>query len=107
MKLYACRMQNDASFSQCKGYFEPDTALYEQIRQNPGSFVWDHNGYTFEDEWTGEYYMYSEGLFSCRVKFNHILHMNGKEDHPDLVDLVIYLRTDADGEYKIFAMETK
>ncbi len=106
MKLYACRMQNDASFSDCKGYFEPDTPLYEQIRANPGSFVWEHDGYSFEDEWTGEYYMYESGVMRCHVKFNHILHMKGKEDHPDPVDLVLYMRADDSGKYKIFAMET-
>ncbi len=106
MKMYACRMQNDASFSDCKPYFEPGADVYERIRKNPASFVWDHDGYDFEDEWTGEYYKYSDDVFRCHVKFNHILHKKGKPDHPDPVDLILYLRADEDGDFKIYDMET-
>ncbi len=105
MEKYACRMQNDATFNDCKKYFEPDTQLYANIKANPGSFVWEHDGYSFEDEWCGEYYMYDTGVIRCRVKFNHILHKKGKEDHPDPVDMTVYLRQ-TDGEYLIYAMET-
>ncbi len=106
MKMYARRIQNDASFSECKPYFEPGTDVYERIRKNPASFVWDHDGYSFADEWTGEYYMYSDGVFRCHVKFNHILHKKGKPDHPDPVDLILYLRVGEDGVYRIYDMET-
>lgn len=106
MKLYARRMQADAEFSQCKKYFEADTDLYKQIKANPGSFVWEHDGYRFEDEYTGEYYAYSDTVFRCHVKFNHILEKKWLEDHPDLVDMYVYLRLGDDGVYRIFAMET-
>lgn len=106
MKLYAARMQNDAEFSQCKKYFEEGTDLYKQIRANPGSFVWEHDGYRFEDEYTGEYYAYDESTFRCHVKFNHILVKKYLEDHPDLVDMNVYFRKGDDGVYRIYAMET-
>ncbi len=106
MKLYARRMQADAEFSQCKKYFEEGTDLYKQIKANPGSFVWEHDGYKFEDEYTGEYYAYGDTVFRCHVKFNHILEKKWLEDHPDLVDMYVYLRLGDDGVYRIFAMET-
>ena len=102
MTHYAVFMQADADFNYVKKYFDPSTQLYEDIRKNPWSFVWEHDGYKVENKQASEFFDYGE-VVSCRVKFDHILTKKGKEDYVDKNDHTIYLRK-VDGEYKIFYM---
>ena len=104
MTKYATWMQNDydSDFYRIKPYFDQNTQLYEDIRLNPRLFVWEHDGYKFENVETSEFFDYG-GVISCRVKFDHILTKRGKEDYVDKNDHTVYLR-EVDGEYKIFYM---
>jgi hypothetical protein len=104
MTKYATWMQNDydSDFYRIKPYFDQNTQLYEDIRLNPRLFVWEHDGYKFENVETSEFFDYG-GVISCRVKFDHILTKRGKENYVDKNDHTVYLR-EVDGEYKIFYM---
>ena len=98
-------MQNDGSFGDVKKYFDPDSVLYEDIRLNPGSFVWEHDGYRVENITASEFFDYGGGVFSCRVTLDHILIKNGKENYTDRVDITWYLH-EVGEEYKIFYMQS-
>lgn len=104
LEQYAIYMQNDARFKTVAPYYDPNTQLYQDIYDNPGSFVWEHDGYKFANEETSEFYDYG-GVISCRVKFDHILTKKGSEDYVDKNDHTVYLRV-VDGEYKIFYQES-
>jgi hypothetical protein len=66
------------------------------------TFVWDHNGYSFENEKVSEFMRYNENTVSCRISFTHLLHKHGREDYKDVTDIT-YFAEKIDGEYYIFA----
>ncbi|MBQ1847497.1 MAG: hypothetical protein II135_05780 [Clostridia bacterium] len=104
MHGYAVYMQNDARFKTIKQYFDPDSELYQNIYENPGSFVWEHDGYRFGETELSEFFDYG-GVISCRIAFDHILEKKKSEDYIDRIDLTVYLH-ECGGEYKIFYMVT-
>ncbi len=101
-KKYAACMQNDASKSSVYPYFEKGTPLYESIRTAENMFVWDHNGYAFEDEAVSEFFRYDENTVSVRIAFTHILKKAGRQDYRDRTDITYFARK-IDGKYMIFA----
>ncbi len=105
---YAVYMQYDSTvavmgFNQIKGYFDPQSELYEDIRTVENMFVIEYSSYEFADEKTSDFIKYDDNTFSCRVSFTHILHRRGAEDYRDYLDLTLYLRN-VDGEYLIYDM---
>lgn len=101
-KQYAICMQNDASKYSVFTYFEKYTDLYDRIMSVENMFVWDHNGYDFEDVEVSEFFRYDNDTVSLRVRFVHILKMNGREDYRNPTDITYFARL-IDGEYMIFA----
>lgn len=101
-RQYAICMQNDASKGSVYPYFKRGTDLYESIRTAENTFVWDHSGYSFEEEEVSEFFRYNESIVSCRVKFAHILHKQGRQDYRDYTDIT-YFAEKIDGKYYIFA----
>lgn len=100
---YAAFVMKDAYFASFSGYFDKTTDLYETVRQVPTSFVWAHNGFEFADVSATEFYGYSEDVFSCRVRFVHILHRIGSEDYTEQFDVTFYLHR-VDGKFLIYDM---
>ncbi|MBQ2767168.1 MAG: hypothetical protein IJF49_03720 [Clostridia bacterium] len=100
---YAAFVMRDAWFSSFSGYFDQTTDLYQTIRQVPTSFVWAHDGFSFEDVSATEFYAYDENTFSCRIRFVHLLHRNGREDYTEQFDVTFYLRR-VNGEFLIYDM---
>lgn len=101
-KQYAICMQNDATKSSLFPYFEKGTDLYTRIMSVENMFVWDHNGYEFEDVETSEFFRYDDDTVSLRVSFIHILKMHGREDYRNPTDITYFARK-IDGEYMIFS----
>lgn len=101
-KQYAKCMQNDASKASVLKYFKKNTDLYNSIRSAENMFVWDHSGYSFENEAVSEFMRYDENTVSCRISFTHLLHKYGREDYKDFTDIT-YFAEKIDGEYYIFA----
>ena len=91
MKEYAKHIQNDVRFSAVIPYFDPDSIFYRHIYENLSQFVWDHNGYTFRNEFIGEFYAFDENTFCCHVSFDHVLHLNNREDYVDPLDMIIFV----------------
>lgn len=106
VEVYAARIQNAASMSQIRDYFEVGTETYERIKENPGSFVWDYDSYEFEDQSADDFYAYDESTFSCVVKLTQVMHWTNKEDYRENINVTIYLRCDDDGEYMIYDLIT-
>ena len=101
---YAAYMQNDLRFKYIKEYFDPDSDLYQNIYENPGGFVWEHDGYRFGETSLSEFFDYGE-VISCRVAFDHILEKKKAEDYVDRIDLTVYMHKCGE-VYKIFYMVT-
>lgn len=100
-KKYSMYMENDLSWSKIRGYFDPKSDLYTSIRTSANYFVMNHTGYSFENEFAGEFCAYDKNTFSCRVSFSHILHKPGAEDFKDFIDMTLYLKK-IDGKYLIY-----
>ena len=101
-KKYAICMQDDAPKSSVYPYFEKGTDLYNSIRSVENMFVWEHSGYSIEDEKVSEFFRYDENTVSLRVAFTHVLKKAGREDYRDITDITYYARN-IDGKYMIFA----
>lgn len=53
------------------------------IRNMENQWAPGHNGYDFENIETGEYYIYADSCFSCRISFDYILHYpSGDRKYP-------------------------
>ncbi len=100
---YAAFVMRDAYFASFSGYFDKTTDLYQTIREVPTSFVWAHNGFEFRDVSATEFYAYADDVFSCRVRFVHVLHRNNSEDYTEQFDVTFYLHR-VDGEFLIYDM---
>ncbi|MBQ8397818.1 MAG: hypothetical protein IJX53_06445 [Clostridia bacterium] len=100
---YAAFVMRDAYFASFSNYFDKTTDLYQTIREVPTSFVWAHNGFDFEDVSATEFYAYNDDTFSCRIRFVHILHRNGREDYTEQFDVTFYLHR-VNGEFLIYDM---
>ncbi len=101
-KKYAAFMQNDAKRTEVLPYFEKGTDLYTSINYTENNYVWEHDGFDFEDVTTSEFFRYDEKTVSVRISFTHILKKYGKQDYRDITDIT-YFAHDVDGKYLIFA----
>ncbi len=101
-KQYAICMQNDASKASVAKYLKKGTDLYSSFMSAENMFVWNHSGYSFENEKVSEFFRYDENTVSCRISFTHCLHKAGYEDYKDHTDIT-YFATNESGEYLIFA----
>ncbi len=102
VESYACFMQEDLNLRDIRGYFDQNSALYENIRKTE-RFVWEHNSYEFINESIDRFYAYDENTFSCEVTFTHVLH-KGKSTWSDTpLDMCVYLKM-VDGKYVIYDM---
>lgn len=89
---YAAYMQHDAAFTKIARYVDRSSDLYENLRTSQTMWVNDHNGYSIENASVTELYYYDGETYSCRVKFDHVLHMNGSNDYVDAFDMTLYYR---------------
>lgn len=89
---YAAYMQHDAAFTRIARYVDRSSDLYENLRTSQTMWVNDHNGYSIENASVTELYYYDSDTYSCRVKFDHVLHMNGSNDYVDAFDMTLYYR---------------
>ncbi len=100
---YAAFMQADSSFSKIKGYFDPNTELYDAI-EKAGKDLWmviDHDSYEFTDVEVGEFFAFNETTVTCHISFNHILYNGSSTARPDEIDMYVFMHKTDDG-YKIY-----
>lgn len=99
---YSKYMENDSWWGNVSPYFDPDSEVYESARTSLTMFVIDHTGYRFDDVFVGEFYGYSEEVFSCRVSFTHVLEGRNSE-YKDYFDSTLIFRL-VDGKWRICGM---
>ncbi len=103
---YAARMQNAVSMSAVKKYFESGTELYDAIKKNPSSFVWDYESYHFENEKAENFYAYDDKTFSCHVTMTQVMCKKGWQDYRENISITLYFRADEDGDYLVYDLVT-
>lgn len=99
MKEYAKYIQNDGSLAQVAAYFDTSSIFYKNVTRNLSQFVWDHNGYEFKNETADEFYAFDENTFCCHVSFDQVLHLRGREDYVDSLDMIVFCRKKGNNVY--------
>ena len=103
-KEYSKMMEADSYWGAVSVYFDPDSDIYQNVYESAQTtmFVIDHNGYRFEDETIGSFYKYNDDVFSCRIKFTHVL-VSGTQEYKDYFDSTLIFRKNGD-TYKVCGM---
>lgn len=99
MKEYAKYMQNDGRIGLVSQYFDTSSMFYRNIAYNLSQFVWDHNGYEFQNEKIDDFYAFDENTFCCHVSFDHVLHLYGREDYVDVLDMIVFAKKKGNNFY--------
>ena len=99
---YSKFMESDSYWGAISGYFDPDSEVYENVATSLNMFVWDHDGYRFDDVKVGSFYRYNENVFSARIAFTHVLVL-GAQEFKDYFDTTLIFRN-VGGEYKVCGM---
>ncbi len=100
---YAKFMQEDASLGSISHFFDTSTEFYNYVRKTE-LWVWTHTGYDFEDVSFSEAHKYTDTLYSCRVKFTHILKL-GQRTYKDYFDKYVYIEK-VGNSLKVIDMQT-
>lgn len=98
--VQAARGVSLGSFS---GYFDKSSSAYEDVEEAGGNrwTMYKPDSLEYENVRTGEFYSFSQTVFSCRVSFTMVLHRDGKEDYTDTIDKYVFLHMTDDG-FKIY-----
>lgn len=101
---YAKYMTLDATLGEVQKYFDPSSGIYEIIRKSDTRWYTPHSGYRFESEEASEYYVYGEGVFSCRYKCRQIIITSWEKfDFP--LDVTLYFKN-VSGKPLVYDMVT-
>ncbi len=101
MEEYATYMQDDGSIGRVSRYFDTKSDFYKSTASNPSGFVWDHNGYEFQNEVVENFYYFDENTLCCHISFDQILKMTGKENYVDRLSMTVFARK-ISGTWRIF-----
>lgn len=101
MKEYAKYIQADGSIGNVSPYFDTRSEFYRNTALNPAAFVWDHNGYQFENEVIEDFYFFDDNTLCCHVSFDQHLKKTGREDYVDALDMTIFAKK-ISGRWRIY-----
>lgn len=87
----AAYMQLDAAFGEIGQYVDPASDLYSDLATSEVKWANEHNGYDIQDPSVSEYDIWSEDIYSVRVKFNHVL-FNWGGNFENAFDTTFYYR---------------
>jgi|GEM_PF-385975 len=96
----AAYMQKDAGFWGIGQYVDPYSDLYFDLRTSDVRWANEHNGYDIEDPSVTEFVMWSDTVYSVRVRFKHVLYRWGG-NFENAFDTTFYYRY-VDGEWLIY-----
>ena len=88
-EAYAAYMQADAGFGGIGAYVDSTSDLYYDLSTSDTRWVRDHAGYGIENASVTEYVIWSENVYSCRVRFTHVLY-NWNTNFEDSFDMTFY-----------------
>ena len=101
---YTLMMSADSYWGAVKGYFDPDSQIYEDTYES-AQYTWtviDHDSAEITDAEASRFLRYSDDVFVCRVSMTNILR-KGAETFKDPVDWTVIFRK-IGGEWKICGM---
>ena len=101
METYAAYMQDDGSIGAVGKYFDKESDFYKSAKANPSSFVWDHNGYEFQNERVENFFFFNENTLCCSISFDQVLKMTGRENYVDRLSMTVYAKN-VNGTWYIF-----
>lgn len=103
-KVYADYMQDHSSLGQLSKYVDSSSDFYKNIRGTIVSFALNFNVSEYEKLGCSDFTKHSDEIYSCRVKFIHIM-KQGAKVYKDNFDKRVYLRVTKDGK-KIIDMQS-
>lgn len=101
LEEYAAYMQDDGSLGRVSRYFDTKSDFYKSTASNPSSFVWDHQGYEFQNEIVENFYFFDENTLCCYISFDQVLKMTGRENYVDHLSMTVYAHK-VNGTWRIF-----
>lgn len=106
LQTYQRYRANDTSRASLKKYFDTSSDFYNAIMHTTTAWFAAHTGHDYSDETVGEFYAYSDEVFSCRYVGTQIITMSRTNTKYFDIDCVIYFRLVGD-EYKVYYMDFK
>ncbi len=103
-EVYAAHMQDDLGLGALGKYFDTSSDFYKNVKSTIVNFAIDHDSYDFENVECTEFAKHSDKIYSCRVKFTHVLKL-GARRYRDNFDKRIYIMIDKSGK-KIIDMQS-
>lgn len=100
-ECYAAYMQKDMGFGGIAAYVDRSSELYTNLRTSAVKWATEHKGYKIVDPEVTEFYYYDENIFSCRVRFVHLLYGNNGNNFENEFDMTFYCRK-IGGKYMIY-----
>ena len=88
-EAYAAYMQADAPFGGIGVFVDRTSDLYFDLSTSDTRWVRDLAGYGIEDPSVTEYVIWSADVYSCRVRFTHVLY-NWNTNFEDSFDMTFY-----------------
>lgn len=101
---YAKYMTLDATLAAVQRYFDPASDIYDIIRKSDTRWYTPHSGCSFESSGASEYYVYGEGVFSCRYKCDQII-VTSWERFKFPLDVTLYFKN-VGGKTLVYDMVT-
>lgn len=101
---YTLMMSADQYWGNVKGYFDPDSRIYEDTYES-AQYTWtviDHDSAEITDAEASRFLRYSDDVFACRVSMTNIL-KKGSQIFRDPVDWTVIFRN-VDGKWLICGM---
>ncbi len=96
----AAYMQKDAGFYGIGQYVDPSSDLYTDLRTSDVRWANEHNGYGIADPSVTEFVMWSDSVYSVRVRFTHVLYRWGGNFENEF-DTTFYYKV-TDGRWLIY-----
>lgn len=102
VKTFSRRARNRAEHEEVIVFYEPGSRMYRIIENMGLRYDQVFSSYSFADEFAGEFLPLAGGAFSCRVRFDFVMHQGRQDDFVDYIDFTLFLRPDQDGTYLIY-----
>ncbi|MBO4468684.1 MAG: hypothetical protein J5766_05225 [Clostridia bacterium] len=104
VEVYAAHMQDDVGIGAMNKYFDTSSDFYKNVRSTLTNFALNHDSADYADIQCGEFQKYTDTIYSCRIKFTHVLKLRDKV-YKDYFDKRVFLRIDDKGK-KIIDMQS-
>lgn len=96
----AAYMQLDAGFWKIGQYVDSSSDLYYELMTSAVNWADPHNGYSIENPSVTEYEVWSDTVYTCRVKFLHVLY-NWGGNFENYFDTTFYYKLE-NGKWLIY-----